>query len=71
MQYLGIHITPSDPSFRPDHRAQLCYVAHVISVILKKSDETPPGTVAQVHVCTYHGCVHHIYMYTLCWNGHI
>lgn len=61
VHYLGIHITPSDSSFCPDHRAQLCYVAHVISVILKKSDETPPGTVAQVHtyiyvhVCTYYG----------------
>ncbi|CAI8030749.1 Exportin-5 [Geodia barretti] len=37
VRYLGIHTSPEDPAFCPDHRAQLCYVGHVVSVVLKNS----------------------------------
>ena len=51
MRYLGLHTTPADIAFCPEHRAQICYIAHVISVILKKSiasTESQPDTAAQV-----------------------
>ena len=62
VHYLGLHITPDDPTFCPDHRAQLCYVGHVISVVLKNSvvtGDTQAGT--NTRVCTYV----HTYMYVL------
>ena len=53
VHYLGLHITPEDPAFCPQHRAQLCYVAHVISVVLKNkavSSDKQAGTNTQSHV---------------------
>ena len=50
MQYLGLHTSPSDITFCPEHRAQLCYVAHVISVVLKKSVSSSDGQVQTMYL---------------------
>ena len=61
VRYLGIHTNPDDPAFCHDHRAQLCYVAHVISLVLKNSvtpTDTQPGMVCMVYssIAIQHAC---------------
>ena len=62
VRYLGIHTSPEDPAFCPDHRAQLCYVGHVVSVVLKNSvlpSNRQPGQVWNTYVRTYiHTYIH-------------
>ena len=53
VRYLGIHTSPEDPAFCPDHRAQLCYVCHVVSLVLKNSvvpSDRKPGQVGVINV---------------------
>jgi exportin-5 len=54
VQYLGLHTSPSDITFCPEHRAQLCYVAHVISVVLKKSVSSSDGQASAEQHPSYH-----------------
>lgn len=35
--YLGLNKDPSDPEYSPSPRAVLCYVAHSVSLVLKKA----------------------------------
>ena len=65
VRYLGIHTSPEDPAFCPDHRAQLCYVGHVVSVVLKNSvlpSNRQPGQVWNTYVRTYI----HTYIHSSC-----
>ena len=61
IRYLGLHTTPADAAFCPAHRAQLCYLPHVLNMVLKKSTNTGDHSVAQVqasvHMCI-HTCMH-------------
>ena len=72
VQYLGLHTSPADATFCPDHRAQLCYVAHVIAVVLKNSVPSSDGqTNVQVHTMlfTMHVAFHLLCTYAIhCMN---
>ena len=70
VQYLGVHTNPADAAFCPDHRAQLCYIAHVIAVVLKNSVSSSDGqTSVQVHtINVYYSCVH---ILDSCINIHV
>ena len=37
IHYLGLHTNPDDVTYCTEHKAQLGYVGHVISVVLKNS----------------------------------
>ena len=62
IRYLGLHTTPADATFCPAHRAQLCYLPHVLNMVLKKSTNTGDHSVAQVkaqcRICIHCMCIH-------------
>ena len=73
IHYLGLHTTPADPAYCPQHRAQLCYLAHLLSLVLKRSNAAsehwpPLPVLLHTYIYTYM----YMYMYTvMCVNLHV